>query len=212
VRTSTCRRRSRGYRLDTPFAVASITSAPARIIGVFGPGQANVAKLLRPPARLRVSGKSIKLRLYARPAQCAPSARRLAGNWRSIVSCGCLPAPSASVAISFSAGWYTADARSLTQLKRPRLVGREHRVVNAHGNRMTSLDCSCTHQIQRRSRHLVLPLRPHRVDAGRGEGAVNLEQCRYDASLFGREAEARPSVVRRQLSVVTDQLQRLFIG
>jgi hypothetical protein len=78
---------------------------------------------------------------------------------------------------------------------------------------MTSLDCSCTHQIQRRSRHLVgSPLQPHRVDAGRGEGAVNLEQCRYDASLFGREAEARPSVVRRQLSVVTDQLQRLFIG
>jgi hypothetical protein len=44
-------------------------------------------------ARLRVSCKSIKLRLYARPAQCAPSARRLPENWRSIASCVPGPAP-----------------------------------------------------------------------------------------------------------------------
>ena len=108
---------------------------------------------------------------------------------------------------------YLTEAQAVISQCRLRLgflCLRYRRLKRRVGQRSQDLvDCSCTHQIQRRSRQLVgSPLQPHRVDAGRGEGAVNLEQHRYDASLFVGEAESRSSAGRRELSFVTDQLQR----
>jgi hypothetical protein len=143
VRTSTCRRRSRGVSFRYPLCSGQHRLCTCQNQRGLRAGSSQRSKVVAPSrARLR-SGKSIELRLYARPAQCAPSARRLPGNWRSIASLRAdRPLLAGAVRLGrdlVQCGWYTADARSLTQLKRPRLVGREHRVLNAHGNRMTSL-------------------------------------------------------------------------
>ena len=118
-------------------AKAEVASAPVYRGAVARMSASTVARTARSSARAaalktrrpwQAASSAALTARHARPAQCAPSARRLAGNWRSIVSCVQMPTirrrrPPRSRSCSVLAGTQRTRAASRSLSAHASLVG-----------------------------------------------------------------------------------------